>query len=180
MKGLSLWKPDFLLLLLAFSIFSIFHLSKKKDILKNNIFYVLSPGLPDRKKLCLLSEHARLEKSIILGACIPCTRIQLPLVLCTRNLPLAPPGIFGRTIPDLLGFDLMTTMVTLGIFLRGGLWKCYSWLFLFFSVGVPILWISILCFFLSLRCTGRALCFSLFFSFFVIERCFLDYSLHQF
>ena len=67
---------------------------------------------------------------------------------------------FDRTIPDLLGSDLMTTMVTLGIFLRGGLWKCYSWLFLFFSVGVPILWISILCFFLSLRCTGRALCFS--------------------
>ena len=38
---------------------------------------------------------------------------------------------FDRTIPDLLGSDLMTTMVTLGIFLRGGLWKCYSWLFLF-------------------------------------------------
>ena len=41
MKGLSLWKPDFLLLLLAFSIFSIFHLSKKKDILKKQ--HILYP-----------------------------------------------------------------------------------------------------------------------------------------
>lgn len=32
-----------------------------------------------------------------------------------------------------------------------------------FSDGLPILWISILCFLLSLRCTGRALCFFFYF-----------------
>ena len=123
---MRLWKLEFLLRFLAFFHFLYFFIRARKRHLKNNIFYTLSPGLPYRKKLCLLSESPHLAESIILGACIPCTRIQLPLVLCAWNLPLVPHGIFGRIIPE-LGSDLVTTMVTLGKYLCGGLWKFYSW-----------------------------------------------------
>lgn len=86
---------------------------------------------------------------------------------------------FGRTIPDLLGSDLMTTMVTLGVYLRGGLWKCHSWLFLFSLMDCQ--------FSGYLYCVSCYLCGVLvvpcvfsFLLFVVFERCFLDYSLHQF
>ena len=73
---MRLWKLEFLLRFLAFFNFLYFFIRARKRHLKNNIFYTLSPGLPYRKKLCLLSESPHLAESIILGACIPCTRIQ--------------------------------------------------------------------------------------------------------
>lgn len=130
-ETLETWIPSSFPCFSQFSQFS--HLSKKKRHLKKTTYSI--PSVQDcqtgRKYAYFRNTHTW-GCPLSREPCIPCTRIQLPLVLCAWNLPLVSPGIFfGRTIPDLLGSDLMTTMVTLGIYLCGGLWKCYSWLFLF-------------------------------------------------
>ena len=134
MKGLRLWKPDFLLRFLAFFNFLYFSSEQEKRHLKKQHI------------LCPQSRIARPEETMpTFGTRTP-GEVHYLGGLHSLHTDTTAFGymclefatgstwyffFFDRTIPDLLGSDLMTTMVTLGIFLRGGLWKCYSWLFLF-------------------------------------------------